>query len=153
MLLIILYINSLRPSVCLWRSFWGVGEAGVPVKQRATSLLSATAPPAPPLPFPRCKCYGSSCWMVQATTRSAAARGSGWNSHGWRTRLGSKMDLRMPHLVDIAPFCSVVQAPSSPSSLNESFLIVLFLQRASQQCFVFAIPNEIFATSIPSREI
>jgi hypothetical protein len=91
--------------------------------------------------------------MVQATTRSAAARGSGWNSHGWRTRLGSKMDLRMPHLVDIAPFCSVVQAPSSPSSLNESFLIVLFLQRASQQCFVFAIPNEIFATSIPSREI
>ncbi|KAH9570787.1 hypothetical protein CY35_02G059700 [Sphagnum magellanicum] len=69
----------------------------------ATSLqlLSATAPPAPPLPLPspRCKCYGSSCWVVQATTRSAAAaRGSGWNSHGWRTRLGSKMDLRMPHL-------------------------------------------------------
>lgn len=97
-----------------------MGEGGVPVKQRATSLqlLSATAPPAPPLPFPRCKCYGSSCWVVQATTRSAAAaaRGSGWNSHGWRTRLGSKMDLRMPHLVDIAPFCSVVQAPSSPSS-------------------------------------
>ncbi|KAH8969907.1 hypothetical protein BDL97_02G058400 [Sphagnum fallax] len=86
----------------------------------ATSLqlLSATAPPLP-LPFPRCKCYGSSCWVVQATTRSAAAaaaRGSGWNSHGWRTRLGSKMDLRMPHLVDTAPFCSVVQAPSSPSS-------------------------------------
>jgi hypothetical protein len=84
-------------------------------------LLSATAPPAPPvpLPFPRCKCYGSSCWVVQATTRSAAAaaaRGSGWNSHGWRTRLGSRMDLRMPHLVDTAPFCSVVQAPSSPSS-------------------------------------
>jgi len=26
------------------------------------------------------------------------------------------MDLQMPHLVDIAPFCSVVQAPSSPSS-------------------------------------
>ncbi len=26
------------------------------------------------------------------------------------------MDLRMLHLVDIAPFCSVVQAPSSPSS-------------------------------------
>jgi len=62
-----------------------VGEGGVPVKQWATSLqlLSATAPHAPPLPFPRCKCYGSSCWVVQATTRSvvAAARGSGWNSH------------------------------------------------------------------------
>jgi hypothetical protein len=26
------------------------------------------------------------------------------------------MDLQMPHLVDIAPFCSVVQAPFSPSS-------------------------------------
>jgi len=42
---------------------------------------------------------------------------------------------------------------SSQQFVFKSFLIVLFLQRASQQCFVFAIPNEIFVTSIPSRKI
>jgi hypothetical protein len=50
----------------------GGGGRDRAVKQRATSLqlLWTTAPPAP---LPRCKCYGSSCWVAVATYLESVA--------------------------------------------------------------------------------